>query len=107
MSAIAEWILGGLYVFLGPAAWALFLFVMVKGRKRMRILVRPAPPIPQPPPKVSVLIPAKDEAQQIERCVSTVLAQDYPNFEVIVIDDRSTDGTGEILDRIAARDVRL
>lgn len=104
---MTEWILGWLYVLLGPGAWALFAFVMIKGRKRMRILVRPAPAVPQPPPKVSVLIPAKDEAQQIERCVASVLAQDYANFEVIVIDDRSTDGTGQILDRISEQDARL
>ena len=47
-----EWILGGLYVLLGPIVWALFLFVMVKGRKRMQILERPAPAIPDPPPSV-------------------------------------------------------
>lgn len=102
-----EWILGGLYLLLGPIMWALFAFVMVKGRKRMRILDRPVPALPNPPPSVSVLIPAKDEAAQIEKCVRTVLAQDYPNFDVIVVDDRSTDGTGKILDDMAARDARL
>lgn len=102
-----EWILGGLYLLVGPFCWALFAFAMVKGRKRMRILVRPAPEVPQPPPSVSVLIPAKDEASQIEKCIRSVLAQDYPHFNIIVIDDRSTDGTGEILDRMAAADARL
>jgi glycosyltransferase involved in cell wall biosynthesis len=102
-----EWILGCLYVLLGPLTWLGFAFVMIKGRGRMRILVRPAPPVPQPPPSVSILIPAKDEASQIQRCVSSVLKQDYPNFDVIVIDDRSTDGTGQILDDIAAQDSRL
>jgi cellulose synthase/poly-beta-1,6-N-acetylglucosamine synthase-like glycosyltransferase len=102
-----EWILAIAYILLGPLAWGLLGFVIVKGRGRMRILVRPAPPIPQPPPKVSILIPAKDEAKQIERCVMSVLRQDYPNFEVIVIDDRSSDGTGEILDALAAREAHL
>lgn len=102
-----EWLPYGLYVLLGPGTWALFLFAMVKGRKRMRILVRPAPKIPDPPPSVSVLIPAKDEAGQIEKCIRSVLNQDYPNFNVIVIDDRSTDGTGRILDDMAAQDARL
>ena len=102
-----EWILGGLYVLLGPVTWALFAFAMVKGRKRMAILVRPAPPVPQPAPSVSALIPARDEAGQIERCITSVLKQDYPNLNVIVIDDRSTDGTGQILDAMAARDPRL
>src|SRR5262245_49472706 len=92
---------------LGAGAWLIFLFLMAKGRKRMRILVRPAPAIPQPPPSVSVLIPAKDEAGQIEKCVRSVLSQDYSNFDVIVIDDRSADGTGQILDRMAAEDSRL
>lgn len=99
--------LGGLYLLLGPVTWALFAFVMVKGRKRMRILARPAPAIPNPPPSVSVLIPAKDEAVQIEKCVRSVLKQDYPNFDVIVIDDRSTDGTGTILDDMSSQDPRL
>ena len=54
-----------------------------------------------------MLIPAKDEADKIEKCVRSVLAQDYSNFEIDVIDDRSTDGTGQILDDIASKDSRL
>ncbi len=46
---------------------------------------------------VSVIIPARDEARIIGRTVRAMLAQTYPNLEVIVVDDRSTDGTGEIL----------
>ena len=56
-------------------------------------------------PLVSVLIPARNEARQIARCVGSALAQDWPNLEVIVLDDGSTDGTGEILQAI--RDSRL
>ena len=40
-------------------------------------------------------------------CVRGLFAQDYPDFEVIVLDDESTDGTGEILARLAAEDARL
>ncbi|HMB95319.1 MAG TPA: glycosyltransferase, partial [Tepidisphaeraceae bacterium] len=85
MSTAIEWILASLYILLGPVAWGLLGFVMIKGRARMRILVRPAPAIPQPAPRVSVLVPAKDEAKQIGRCISSVLSQDYPDFEVIAI----------------------
>lgn len=102
-----EWILGWLYLVLGPATWMLFAFVVIKGRARMRILVRPAPPVPSPAPSVSILVPAKDEAKQIERCVASVLRQDYPNFNVIAINDRSTDNTGAVLDALAAKDSRL
>ena len=57
---------------------------------------------PADPPRVSVLIAAKDEEANIERAVRTVLDQDYPNFELIVINDRSQDRTGEILESIRA-----
>lgn len=46
---------------------------------------------------VSVVIPVYNEKKDIEKCLSSLLAQDYPSFEVIVIDDGSNDGTIEIL----------
>lgn len=58
-------------------------------------------------PRVSILVPARDEAANIERCVSSLLAQSYPNVEVIVLDDNSTDGTGDILARLQQGDPRL
>ena len=45
-------------------------------------------------PAVSVIVPARDEVHNIIRCVTSLLASDYPDFEVIVVDDRSGDGTG-------------
>jgi len=58
-------------------------------------------------PLVSVLVAAKDEEANIERCVRTILEQDYDNFEVIVCNDRSADRTGQIVERLAAEDPRL
>ncbi|MEA2327294.1 MAG: chlorobactene glucosyltransferase [Thermoanaerobaculia bacterium] len=52
---------------------------------------------PAKEPLVSVIIPARDEAHIIERTVRAFLAQTYTNLEVIVVNDRSTDGTGEIV----------
>ncbi len=51
-------------------------------------------------PFVSVLVPARNEALNIDACVRSLFAQDYPAFEVIVLDDQSTDGTRSILEEI-------
>jgi glycosyltransferase involved in cell wall biosynthesis len=58
-------------------------------------------------PSLSVMVAAKDEEENIGRCVEGLLAQDYPRLQIIVTDDRSTDRTGAIIDRLAARDPRL
>ena len=58
-------------------------------------------------PRVSVLIPARNEERSIERCIVSLLAQDYTDFEVLVLDDESTDATRAILSRLAASDRRL
>lgn len=58
-------------------------------------------------PFLSVIVPARNEERQIEQCVRSLLAQRYPRFEVIAVNDRSEDRTGEILERIAAQDQRL
>jgi len=69
---------------------------------------RPEPPIdPERLGKVSVVVAAKDEQDNIGPCVESMLAQDYPDFEVIVVNDRSTDETGRIAEEIARRDGRV
>ena len=70
------------------------------------IVVEPAPP-PIRAPLISVCIPARNEERNIRACVESMLAQDYPNIEVIVLDDRSTDSTPRIVADIASRDSRL
>jgi chlorobactene glucosyltransferase len=58
-------------------------------------------------PKVSVILPARNERCYIARCLDSLLGQDYPNFEIIAINDSSTDGTGEIMKAYAANDLRV
>ncbi len=56
---------------------------------------------------VSILIPARNEAKVIEKCVRSLMAQDYKNIEVIIYNDQSTDDTGTILDRLVLEDPRI
>jgi glycosyltransferase involved in cell wall biosynthesis len=53
-------------------------------------------------PRVSIIVPACSEEETIEQGLRLLLALDYDNYEVIVVDDRSTDRTGEIIERVAA-----
>ena len=65
----------------------------------------------QQPPKgiyrVSILVPARDEQDNIESCIRSLLAQDYPDYQIIVLDDHSTDRTRPILDEIAREHSQL
>jgi cellulose synthase/poly-beta-1,6-N-acetylglucosamine synthase-like glycosyltransferase len=58
-------------------------------------------------PRISILLAARDEAEKMPAALASLLKLDYPNYEVIAVDDRSTDATGKILDEFAARDARL
>ena len=55
-------------------------------------------------PPVSVIVPARDEAGTIEAAAETLLAQEYPDLQIVFVDDRSVDGTGAIMDRLATED---
>jgi glycosyltransferase involved in cell wall biosynthesis len=77
-----------------------------RGNRSIRFL-KDLPPLAGPLPRVSILIPARNEERNLEEALRSILALDYDNLEIDVIDDRSTDRTGEILDRMAAADPRL
>ncbi len=58
-------------------------------------------------PRVSIIVPACNEAEHIELALQSLLQLDYPDYEVIAIDDRSTDATGAIMDRLSDEWQRL
>ncbi len=58
-------------------------------------------------PRVSLLVPARNEATNLERLLPSLIAQEYTNLEVIVLDDHSKDGTLEVIRKYAAMDSRL
>jgi len=57
---------------------------------------------PSSRPRVSIIVPARNEEEDIEQGLGGLLALDYDNYEVIAVDDRSTDRTGEIMEKVAA-----
>ncbi len=63
--------------------------------------------LPVNPPLVSIILPARNEAHQIEPYLESILQQDYPNLEIILVDDGSEDGTAEIFKKFAETDSRV
>lgn len=64
-------------------------------------------PLPMQYPFISALVPARNEEENIGDCIRSLLNQDYPNFEVIVLDDNSTDDTWRILNELSAKNNKL
>jgi len=87
--------------------WALIV-VVLNTLNNLRLLRRPRPPAEwRDPQLVSVLVPARNEERNIGRCVRSLLAQDYPQLEILVLDDDSSDGTAAIVEELAQEDGRL
>lgn len=89
--------------------WFLGLIVLALYRKRYPVLseIQPLPAAGTPLPTLSILVPACNEAETIAPAMQSLLALDYPNLEILAVNDRSTDATGVILDRMAAQNSRL
>jgi hypothetical protein len=87
--------------------WVIVFVVTIVRARHSRSLDEESADVPADASLVSIVIPARNEARNIERCVRSALAANYPRLEVIAVDDHSTDATGQILDRIATEDARL
>ena len=95
-------------LFQGIIAAGLFIFMLNLTLNLKNIkTVRRDEKIPEPAPLISVLVPARDEELNIATCLDSLQKQDYPNYEIVVLDDNSSDNTGAIVDNIAASDPRI
>jgi glycosyltransferase involved in cell wall biosynthesis len=87
--------------------WVVAPVAMVLRARRSRSLDEEGAAVGPNAPSVSLVIPARNEARNIRRCVESALASEYPDLEVVVVDDHSTDATGTIVQEIVTRDARL
>ena len=87
--------------------WIIAPMIVIARLARSQTLNEESPHAPSDAPLVSIIIPARNEAHNIAACLRAVLASTYPRLEVVVVDDHSGDGTGDIARAVAASDIRV
>lgn len=86
---------------------ALIGLEVVRGARRVEFLRDIAPLICDEAPSVTLIAAARDEERNLRAALQSLLALDYPALQLILVNDRSSDRTGQILDELAAGDARL
>lgn len=87
--------------------WLVAAQEVMRGNRRLKRLATLSAPAPATWPRLSVVFAARNEGRTVGAAVPTMLALDYPDLEIIAVNDRSEDDTGAILDKLAATDPRL
>src|SRR4030088_3092556 len=97
-----HWIAGGILAL----AWFSRIVEAAFGMPQVADIARPEgdrrPATPSGEPRVSIVVPARNEEEHIRETLVQLLALDYSNYEIIAVNDRSTDRTGQAMDEVAA-----
>ena len=98
-----------LIALIGIVPWCISPIFALLLRQFVPLFHNVAPKVPPKGqlPRLSVLIPACNEEDTIDKALRTLLCQDYPNLEIVVVNDRSNDQTGEIIDALSREDNRI
>ena len=84
--------------------WSWKVIAAARGLPRIPNLLAPEhDQTPEGTPSITVIVPARNEATDITATLHSLLQQDYPNLQIIAINDRSTDHTGEIITTLATQ----
>lgn len=90
--------------------WGVLLFEQRRLR-RDGLLLKPLPRVhveeTEPLPRLCVIVPTRNAGASIRDCIESILGQDYDEMDILIVDDRSTDETGAVIDSIASSDTRV
>jgi chlorobactene glucosyltransferase len=86
---------------------AIFMVNLILNLRALHKLGDEKGELPRPLPLISILVPARDEERDIVTCLESLRRQDYPNYEILVLDDSSSDNTAAVVEQIAAVDSRV
>lgn len=99
--------MGTLFVALSAVLWIIAGLQVAFFGRRLKSLIAVDPLPDAALPSLAIIVSAKDEVARVDGAAQSLLAQDYPGVRIIIADDRSRDGTGAILDRLAMGEPRL
>lgn len=104
--SVIDWLVAG-YVILFCLLWCGSYLISAHQVLFAPLFEKQNPPIPLHWPSLSIVIPACNEAHMLRQTVEALLGQEYPNLEIILVNDRSTDSTCELIETMAATDARV